>query len=122
MSKTAASPLQFCHEWRKLALTFGHGGNMPNRPGIATLFVDALAMSVAANAVIAMRVTQMTFGVVDPKHEGALMVAEKFDTAAEATFAAARSIATGEPQYAAGRAVAIYRRRVDQNLQRLTRA
>lgn len=95
---------------------------MPNRPGLATLFVDTLAMSVAANAVIAMRLTQMAFGVVDPKRESALMVAEKIDAATEATFAAARSIATGEAHHAAGRAVAVYRKRVDQNLRRLTRA
>jgi hypothetical protein len=94
---------------------------MPNKPGLATLFADTLAMSVTANAVIAMRLTKMTFGVVDPNHETALMVAEKFDAAAEATFAAARSFASGEGHHAAGRAVAVYRKRVDRNLRRLTR-
>ena len=94
---------------------------MTNKSGLATLFVDTLAMSVAANAVIAMRLTQMTLGGLDPNREGVLMVAEKFDAAAEATFAAARSIATGEAHHAAGRAMAVYRKRVDHNLRRLTR-
>jgi hypothetical protein len=94
---------------------------MPNKPGFATLFVDTLAMSVAANAVIAMRLTKMSLGVVDPTQEGVLMISEKIDAATEATFAAARSIALGEPEHAAGRAVAIYRRQVDLNLRRLTR-
>jgi hypothetical protein len=94
---------------------------MPNKSGLATLFVDTLAMSVAANAVIAVRLTKMSLGVVDPNHEGALMIAEKIDAAAEATFAAARSIAFGEAHHAAGRAVAVYRERVDRNLRRLTR-
>lgn len=95
---------------------------MPNRSGLATLFVDTLAISVAANAVIAMRLTQMSLGVVDPTHEGALMLTEKFDAAAEAGFAAARSFAVGEPHHAAGRAVAVYREKVDRNFKRLTRA
>jgi hypothetical protein len=94
---------------------------MPNKSGFATLLVDTLAMSVTANAVIAVRLTKMSLGVVDPNHESALMVAEKIDAAAEATFAAARSIAFGEPHHAAGRAVAVYRERVDRNLRRLTR-
>jgi hypothetical protein len=92
---------------------------MANKPGLATLFVDTLAMSVTANAVIAMRLTKMTLGNVDPTHEGALMIAEKIDAAAEASFAAARSIAAGEAHHAAGRAVAVYRKRVDRNLRRL---
>ena len=94
---------------------------MPNKSGYATLLVDTLAMSVAANAVIAMRLTQMSFGVVDP-NEGVLMVAEKFDAAAEASLAAARSFALGEPHHAAGRAVAVYREKVDRNYRRLTGA
>jgi len=94
---------------------------MPNKPGLATLFVDTLAMSVAANAVIAMRLTKMSLGVVDLKQEGVLMISEKIDAATEATLAAARSIAVGEPHHAAGRAIAVYRRQVDQNLRRLIR-
>lgn len=94
---------------------------MPNKSGYATLLVDTLAMSVAANAVIAMRLTQISLGVVDP-NEGVLMVAEKFDAAAEASLAAARSFALGEPHHAAGRAVAVYREKVDRNYRRLTGA
>lgn len=93
---------------------------MDSKSGLTTLFVDTLALSVTANAVIAMRLTQMAFGVVDPKHESSLMVAEKIDAAAEASMAAARAIAAGEAHHAAGRAVAVYKRRVDRNLRRLS--
>ena len=55
-------------------------------------------------------------------HMGVLMVAEKFDAAAEASLAAARSFALGEPHHAAGRAVAVYREKVDRNYRRLTGA
>lgn len=94
---------------------------MDSRPGLATLLVDTLALSWAANAVIAVRLSKMALGVVDPSREAPLMVVEKIDAATEATFAAARSIAAGEPHHAAGRALAVYKRRVDRNLRRLTR-
>jgi len=93
---------------------------MDSKSGLTTLFVDTLALSVTANAVIAMRLTKMAFGVVDPKRESSLMVAEKIDAAAEASFAAARAIVAGEAHHAAGRAVAVYKRRVERNLRRLT--
>ncbi len=93
---------------------------MDNRTGLATLFVDTFFLSMAANAVIAVRLSKMAFGVVDPIREAPLMVAEKVDAAVEATAAAARSMVSGEPHHAAGRAVAVYKRRVDRNLRRLT--
>jgi hypothetical protein len=93
---------------------------MNSRPDLATLFVDTIALSMAANAVIAVRLSKMAFGVVDPSLEGSLMVVEKVDAAVEATFAAARSVAVGEPHHAAGCAVAVYKRKVDRNLRRLT--
>ncbi|MGJ0508587.1 MAG: hypothetical protein ACR652_15975 [Methylocystis sp.] len=94
---------------------------MNSRSDLVTLFVDTLTLSMAANAVIAMRLTKMAFGVVDPSQEAPLMVVEKIDAATEASLAAARSIAAGEPHHAAGRAMAVYKRRVDRNLRRLTR-
>ena len=93
---------------------------MSSKPDLTTLFTDTLFLSMAANTVIAVRLTKMAFGVVDAKHESSLMIAEKMDAAAEATFAAVRSIATGEPHHAAGRAVAVYKNKVDLNLRRLT--
>ncbi len=93
---------------------------MTDRSGLATLFADTLALSFAANAVIAVRLTKMALGAVDPKQEGSLMVSEKVDAAAEATFAAARAVAMGQPHHAAGRAMAVYKRQVDRNLRRLT--
>jgi hypothetical protein len=94
---------------------------MDSKPGLTTLFADTLALSVTANTVIAMRLTKMAFGAVDPNRESSLMVAEKIDAAAEASFAAARAIVAGEPHHAAGRAVAVYKRRVERNLHRLSR-
>jgi hypothetical protein len=93
---------------------------MNSNPGLTTIFADAIALSMAANAVIAVRLTKMAFGVVDPNHEGSLMIAEKIDAATEASFAAARSFVNGEPHHAAGRAIAVYKRKVDRNLRRLT--
>ncbi len=93
---------------------------MASKPGLGTFFSDTLAMTLAANAVIAVRLTKMALGVVDPKSEAPLMVAEKIDAATEATMAAARAIAAGEAHHAAGRAVAVYKRRVERNLRRLT--
>lgn len=94
---------------------------MRRRSGLETFFADAVALTMASNTVIAVRLFKIALGVVDPHSEGPLMVAEKIDAATEASFAAARSIAAGEPHHAAGRAVAVYRRRVDRNLRRLTR-
>ncbi len=93
---------------------------MNSRPDLATLFVDTLTLSMAANAVIAVRLSKMAFGVVDPSREAPLMVLEKVDAAIEATLAAARSVVVGEAHHAAGRAVAVYKRKVDRNLRRLT--
>jgi hypothetical protein len=93
---------------------------MYSKSGLTTLFADTLALSVTANTVIAMRLTKIAFGAVDPNRESSLMVAEKIDAAAEASFAAARAIVAGEGHHAAGRAVAVYKRRVERNLRRLT--
>lgn len=93
---------------------------MSKLPGMTTLFADTLALSVTANAVIAVRLTKMAFGAVDPNRESGLMVAEKIDAAVEASMASARAVFNGEPHHAAGRAVAVYKRRVDRNLRRLT--
>jgi hypothetical protein len=93
---------------------------MTDRSGLATLLADTLALSIAANAVITVRLTKMAFGGVDFKREGNLMVSEKIDAATEATFAAARAVAMGQGHHAAARAVAVYKHRVDRNLQRLT--
>jgi hypothetical protein len=93
---------------------------MTNKPGLTTLFTDTLALSMTVNAVISVRLMKMAFGVVDPNHEGSLMISEKIDAATEATVAAARSFASGEAHHAAGRAVRVYKMRVDRNLRRLT--
>jgi hypothetical protein len=95
---------------------------MSSQPGFAKLFADTISMSFTANTVIAVRLTKMALGSVDPKSEGALMVSEKIEAATEATFEAAISFVTGEAHHAPGRAVAAYKKRVDRNLRRLTNA
>ena len=93
---------------------------MFNKPGPASMIADAMAFSYAAHMVIAMRLTKMTLGAVDPRQEGALMVSEKIDAATEATLAVARSLMSGEAGLAPARAMAVYNRRVRHNLDRLT--
>jgi hypothetical protein len=93
---------------------------MTDKASLTTLFSETLALGVAANTVIAMRLTKIAFGTVDPKHESALMVAEKLDAAVEASLAAARAFAAGAPHHAPVRAVDVYKRRVERNLRRLT--
>ena len=93
---------------------------MNSKSDLVTLYADAFALSLTAHAVIAVRLTKMAFGAVDPNRESSLMVSEKYDAAAEATLTAAHSIASGEGHYAAARAMAVYRRRVERNIQRLT--
>lgn len=92
-----------------------------SKPGLPRLFADALAMSMQAQTVIAMRLTKIALGGLDARHESKLMVTEKVEAAAEATMQAALSVAAGQPHRAAGRAMAVYRKRVDRNLRRLTR-
>lgn len=93
---------------------------MFSKSGPATMFSDTLAVSYAAQMVIAMRLTKMSLGIIDTRHEGVLMVAEKIDAAAEATWAVTQSLMTGQPGLAPARAMAVYKKRVRQNLDRLS--
>ena len=100
---------------------------MFSKPGAARIFADTLAMgadmlamSYAANMVIAMRLTKMTLGSLDPHREGALMISEKIDAAAEAAMAVTQSLMSGQPGLAPTRAMAVYNRRVRHNLDRLS--
>ncbi len=96
---------------------------MPKRRNSMTrLFADAMKMGFDANQVIATRLMRMATGAVDSKRESKLMVTEKLEAAAEATMAAATSIATGQPHRAPGRALSAYNKRVKRNLRRLTKS
>jgi hypothetical protein len=70
--------------------------------------------------VIGLRLLRIANGGALAAREANRMIAEKFETAVEAQFAACAAIATGEPARAFDRAAATYRRRVRANRRRLT--
>jgi len=85
------------------------------------LFSDAFKMSFLANQVIGLRLMKIAAGGAHGKRESELMVSEKIEAAAEASLAAATSMATGQPHRAAEHALAVYTKRVNGNLRRLTK-
>ena len=89
------------------------------RLGMNKLFSDTLKMGFVANQVIGLRLMKIATGGAHAKRESDLMVSEKIEAAAEASFAAATSMATGQPHRAAERALAVYTKRVNRNLRRL---
>lgn len=91
------------------------------RTGLTKLFSDSIAMSVAANQVIGLRLMRIAMGGAHGERESKLMVSEKFEAAAEASMEAAMSVATGQPHRAPGRALAAYKKRVNRNLRRLSK-
>ncbi len=85
------------------------------------LFSDTLKMSFVANQVIGLRLMKIATGGVRGRRESRLMVVEKIKAAADASLAAATSMATGQPHRAADRALAVYAKRVNRNLWRLSK-
>jgi hypothetical protein len=92
-----------------------------SRSKMNKLFSDAFKMSFAANQVIGLRLLKIATGGAHGKRESELMVSEKIEAAAEASLAAATSMATGQPHLAAEHALAVYTKRVNGNLRRLTK-
>lgn len=92
------------------------------RTGLTKLFSDSIAMSIAANQVIGLRLMKIAIGGAHGDRESRLMVSEKFEAAAEAGMEAALSVATGQAHRAPGRALAAYRKRVNRNLRRLKKS
>ena len=91
------------------------------RSGMNKLFSDTLKMGFVANQVIGLRLMKIATGGAHGKRESDLMVSEKLEAAAEASLAAAMSMATGQPHRAAERALAVYTKRVNGNLTRLSK-
>ena len=75
-----------------------------------------------AGEVIGLRLMQAAFGGAAAQREATLMVTEKAQAALDAQFLIARSVMAGQAHLAPGRTVALYRRRVQANRRRLTRA
>ncbi len=92
-----------------------------SRSKMNKLFSDAFKMSFAANQVIGLRLLKIATGGAHGKRESELMFSEKIEAAAEASLAAATSMATGQPHRAAEHALAVYTKRVNGNLRRLTK-
>ncbi len=86
----------------------------------ASLLAESLEVTFTAHTVIALRMVRFATGHVDSGQESRLMISEKFDAAAEAAFASAQSLMTGQPGLAPSRAMAVYKKRVRQNLDRLS--
>ncbi|MFO1125360.1 MAG: hypothetical protein U1E25_08850 [Methylocystis sp.] len=92
-----------------------------SRSKMNKLFSDAFKMSFAANQVIGLRLMKIAAGGAHGKRESQLMVSEKLEAAAEAGVEAVMSVATGQPHRAAERALAVYTKRVNGNLRRLSK-
>lgn len=100
---------------------FAGGAMRRRRSKMNKLFSDTLKMSFVANQVIGLRLMKIATGGAHGKRESDLMVSEKLEAAAEASLAAAMSMATGQPHRAAERALAVYTKRVNGNLTRLSK-
>jgi hypothetical protein len=84
------------------------------------LTANTARLSLEAGEVIGLRLLQAAFGVA-AHDEAQLMITEKAQAALDAQFLIAGSVMAGEAHLAPGRAVALYRRRVQANRRRLTR-
>jgi hypothetical protein len=85
------------------------------------LAADAVKLGVTANAVIAFRLAKLALGGPRAKSESKRMLSEKIKAAAAANLSAAHSVLTGQAHLAPGRTVALYQKRVSQNLRRLSK-
>jgi hypothetical protein len=91
------------------------------KPNWLKLFSDSVSLGVKANQVIALRLAAIARGDAAAHAESKLMLDEKVKAAIDANMEAARSIMTGEAHLAPRRALSVYKRRVHQNLHRLSK-
>ena len=85
------------------------------------LFSDTLKMGFVANQVIGLRLMKIVTGGARGRRESRLMIDEKIKAAADANIEAAMSVAAGQPHRAADRALAVYAKRLNRNLWRLSK-
>jgi hypothetical protein len=91
-------------------------------PTLWDLSMDAFALGLEAQQVIALRMTKFAMGADLDGDEARRMVTEKAAAVMEVQFGMAQALATGDDVAAAsGRAIAVYRRAVRANRRRLTR-
>jgi hypothetical protein len=89
-------------------------------PSLA-LAAECMRLYLEAGEVIGLRVHAAAWGEMDICAEGWRMVTEKAQAALEAQSAITDSLIAGQGHLAPARALAIYRRRVQENQQRLSR-
>lgn len=92
------------------------------RSSSLTLAAECMRLCVEAGEVVGLRLHAAAWGEMDICAEGWRMITEKAQAALEAQSAIADSLIAGQGHLAPGRAVAIYRRRVQENQRRLSRA
>ena len=80
---------------------------------------DTLMLGLESQSVIGLRLLKAVTGGEAAQQEVTLMVAEKAQAVIDAQMILANSILTGQPHLGPGRAVALYRRRVQANQRRL---
>jgi hypothetical protein len=87
----------------------------------ADLAVASVLLGQKAGQVIALRMAALALGGPRARAENRMMLAEKMKAAMDANIAAAASVMTGQPHLAPRRAQSVYRKRVHQNLRRLSK-
>jgi hypothetical protein len=80
---------------------------------------DIFSLSVDAPLVMVLRMAKIARGGAAAKRESTRMVDEKLKAASDATLGAARSMLTGNSDRVQARTLALYRKRVANNLRRL---
>jgi hypothetical protein len=82
---------------------------------------DAMMLGLEAQSVIGLRMMKAAMGGEAAQREAALMVTEKAQAMVDAQRVLAESVLSGQPHLGPGRAVALYRQRVQANQRRLGR-
>jgi hypothetical protein len=85
------------------------------------LSAQSFRLGMEASEVIGLRMIKAACGGAAAEREATLMITEKAQAALDAQFLIAQSVLTGKGHLAPGRAVALYRRRVQANRRRLKR-
>lgn len=80
-----------------------------------------MMLGLESQSVIGLRLIKAAMGGEAAQREAALMFTEKAQAMVEAQFVIAESALAGQPHLGPGRAVALYRKRVQDNQRRLGR-
>jgi hypothetical protein len=90
-------------------------------PDLWSFSLDAFALGLEAQQVIALRMAKFAMGADLGGHEARRMVTEKASAAVQAHMGLVQAMATGDMASAPERTLAIYRRKVRANRRRLSR-